>query len=48
MTFSWLWIAVFIGAIFVYLNTVKAKKDISDYKKNNQENTDEDIYKNRR
>ncbi|WP_299245635.1 hypothetical protein [uncultured Aquimarina sp.] len=48
MTFSWLWIAIPIGAIFVYLNVKKAKENISNYKKDDQEKTDEDIYKNRR
>ncbi|SEL81626.1 hypothetical protein SAMN04487910_3344 [Aquimarina amphilecti] len=45
MKFPWFWIAVLIGAIFVYLNTKKAQKDISNYKKDNQQKTDEDIHK---
>lgn len=48
MSFPWFWIAVGIGAIFVYLNIKKAKQDISNYKKENQEKTNENIHKDRR
>ncbi|WP_158594437.1 hypothetical protein [Aquimarina sp. AD1] len=47
MKFPWFWTAVLIGGIFVYLNVNKAKKDISKYKKDNQQKRDEDIHKDR-
>ncbi len=44
MTIHWLLIAIIIGAFFVYINVKKAKKDIANYKKYDQNTQHEDIH----